>query len=135
MATSATHDGGQPTEDDGRELVVETSDGVRVYDHRFLAAALLIFVSRGSGRIEPEESAQMIELIQRIASVCIQNNIKACLHCGTADYAAKAIGWGYSLTTVSGDSRLLAGAAAKSVSRFRELTQAAKPSEISAGGY
>ena len=50
---------------DGRELVVETSDGVRAYDHRFLAAALLIFVSRGSGRIEPEESAQMIELIQR----------------------------------------------------------------------
>lgn len=90
------------------------------------------------GRLAPgfdREEPEMIELIQRIASVCIQNNIKACLHCGTADYAAKAIGWGYSLTTVSGDSRLLAGAAAKSVSRFRELTQAAKPSEISAGGY
>jgi uncharacterized tellurite resistance protein B-like protein len=49
---------------DGKELVIETSDGVRVYDSRFLAAALLIYVSRGSGTIEPEESAEMIELIR-----------------------------------------------------------------------
>lgn len=50
---------------DGSELIVETRDGIRVYDSRFLVAALLIFVARGSGRIEPEESAQMIDLIQR----------------------------------------------------------------------
>jgi uncharacterized tellurite resistance protein B-like protein len=50
---------------DGRELVVETKHGTRIYDHRFLAAALLIFVSRGSGTIEPEESAAMIELIRQ----------------------------------------------------------------------
>ncbi len=49
---------------DGNELIVETRDGVRVYDSRFLVAALLIFVARGSGRIEPEESAQMIAQIQ-----------------------------------------------------------------------
>lgn len=49
---------------DGRQLVVETKHGTRVYDRRFLAAALLIFVSRGSGTIEPEESAAMIELIR-----------------------------------------------------------------------
>jgi uncharacterized tellurite resistance protein B-like protein len=30
-----------------------------------LIAALLVFVARGSGRIEPEESAKMIELIER----------------------------------------------------------------------
>ena len=48
----------------GKELVVETRDGVRVYDYHFVAAALLIFVSRGSGTIEPEESAAMIELIR-----------------------------------------------------------------------
>ncbi len=48
----------------GKELVVETKYGVRVYDHHFFAAALLIFISQSSGRIEPEESAQMIELIR-----------------------------------------------------------------------
>ena len=48
----------------GNKLVVETKFGVRVYDHHFVAAALLIYVSRGSGRIEPEESAAMIELIR-----------------------------------------------------------------------
>ena len=48
----------------GTELVVETSAGTEVYDSKFLVAALLIFVARGSGRIEPEESAKMIDLIE-----------------------------------------------------------------------
>ncbi len=90
------------------------------------------------GRLPPgfdREEPEMIDLIRRIASVCTDNNIKACLHCGTPDYAAKAIGWGYSLTTVSGDSRLLAGAAAASVSRFRELTDAATDAGNTTGGY
>ncbi len=49
----------------GKELIVETKFGIRVYDYHFVAAALLIFVSRGSGSIEPEESAEMIELIRQ----------------------------------------------------------------------
>ena len=49
---------------DGTELIVETSDGVEVYDSKFLVAALLIFVAQGSGSIEPEESAKMIDLIE-----------------------------------------------------------------------
>jgi len=48
----------------GKELVVETSDGTEVYDAKFLVAALLVFVARGSGSIEPEESAKMIDLIE-----------------------------------------------------------------------
>jgi len=91
------------------------------------------------GRLAPgfdREEPEMIDLIQRIASVCARHGIKAGLHCGTAEYAAKAIGWGYSLTTVSGDSRLLASAAAASVSRFRELTEAVpSSSENVAEGY
>ena len=47
----------------GDELVVETRFGTKVYDSRFLVAALLIEVARGSGSIEPEESSKMIELI------------------------------------------------------------------------
>ena len=49
---------------DGKVLVIETSDGPVTYDSKFLVAALLIFVAKGSGQIEPEESAKMLELIQ-----------------------------------------------------------------------
>ena len=49
---------------DGNVLVIETSSGRKTYDYRFLVAALLIFVARGSGQIEPEETAKMLELIQ-----------------------------------------------------------------------
>ena len=47
---------------------------------------------------------------------------KACLHCASADYAARGVAWGFDLVTVSADSRLLAQAAAESVGRGRALT-------------
>ncbi len=49
---------------EGSKLLIETSAGVEEYDSQFLVAALLVYVARGSGQIEPEESAQMIELIE-----------------------------------------------------------------------
>jgi uncharacterized tellurite resistance protein B-like protein len=49
----------------GNELIVETKHGTEVYDGKFLVAALLIFVAKGSGSIEPEESARMIDLIEQ----------------------------------------------------------------------
>lgn len=49
---------------EGSTLVVETDDGVETYDPRFLVAALLIDVARGSGQIEPEESSQIIDLLE-----------------------------------------------------------------------
>ena len=49
---------------EGTELIVETAQGTTTYDSQFLVAALLVFVARGSGQIEPEESAKMIELIE-----------------------------------------------------------------------
>ena len=48
----------------GTTLIVETKVGTESYDSQFLVAALLIFVARGSGTIEPEESAKMIDLIE-----------------------------------------------------------------------
>jgi len=48
----------------GTKLIVETGDGSETYDSKFLVAALLIFIARGSGTIEPEESAKMIDLIE-----------------------------------------------------------------------
>ena len=49
---------------EGTTLVVETTGGERSYDSKFFVAALLIYVARGSGRIEPEESGKIIELIE-----------------------------------------------------------------------
>ena len=49
---------------EGTHLIVETQEGTETYDSKFLVAALLIFVARGSGTIEPEESAKMIDLIE-----------------------------------------------------------------------
>ena len=57
------------------------------------------------------------------------------LHCGTPEYAARAVGWGFDMTTVSNDVRLLAGAAADSVRRFRALTGDKAEIAESKGGY
>ena len=49
---------------EGSTLVVETADGTETYDSKFLVAAILIDVARGGGQIEPEESSQIIDLIE-----------------------------------------------------------------------
>lgn len=73
----------------------------------------------GSDREEPE----IITALKAIAAACQRQGIVAALHCGTADYAARAIGWGYRMTTVGGDTRFLAEGAAKAVRDFRKLTE------------
>jgi 4-hydroxy-2-oxoheptanedioate aldolase len=93
-------------------------------DGLYVGPADLTF-SLTKGRLAPgfdREEPEMIEAIKRIIAACKANGIRAALHCGTPDYAARAIGWGVDLTTVSGDSRLLAAAAAASVKAFRDLT-------------
>lgn len=49
---------------DGDVLVIETGDGKVTYDSKFLVAALLIYVAKGDGSIDPMESARMIDLIE-----------------------------------------------------------------------
>ena len=72
------------------------------------------------------EEPGMIAEIRRIAETCQKHGIIAALHCGTPDYAHRAIGWGFRMTTVGGDSRFLAAAAAQAVAGFRRLTGEAK---------
>ena len=92
-----------------------------------------------NGRLAPgfdREEDEMIALIKRILTACETNRIRACLHCGAPDYAARAINWGFHMTTVSGDSRLLAAAASASVKRWRELTgHETQKREAAKGGY
>lgn len=79
--------------------------------------------SLSDGRLTPtfdREEPEIIAAIRRIQDACHRNGIKAAIHCGTAEYAIRAVEWGFDMTTVSGDARLLAGAAAKSVATWRD---------------
>ena len=49
---------------EGTHLIVESGGNTETYDSQFLVAALLIFIAQGSGTIEPEETAKMLDLIQ-----------------------------------------------------------------------
>jgi uncharacterized tellurite resistance protein B-like protein len=48
----------------GNTFIVETQSGTASFDSQLVVATLMIFVAKGSGRIEPEESAEMIDLIE-----------------------------------------------------------------------
>lgn len=90
-------------------------------------------LSLAEGRLAPgfdREEPEMIEALKNIVAACKRNGIRAALHCGTPQYAARAIRWGFDMTTVGGDSRFLAAAAGAVVQDFRKFTDTdANPSE------
>ena len=49
---------------DGEQLIIETSNDTEVFDARFLAAALLLQVAKGDGRISEIETASMLHLLE-----------------------------------------------------------------------
>ena len=67
------------------------------------------------------EEEEIVSAITKIMRAAHQAQLRACLHCGTPAYAAKAVSWGFDMVTVSGDTRLLAAAAADSVQQTRQL--------------
>ncbi len=88
----------------------------------------------GFDREEPE----LLEAIHRVLGAAHGAGIRAGLHNGSGAYAARAVGWGFDLVTVSNDVRLLAGAAAASVAEFRTRSSevgAVAAAGIVAGGY
>lgn len=92
-----------------------------------------------NGQLPPgfdREEPQMLDIIHRILDAAKSAGIRAGIHCGTPAYAAKAIGWGFDLVTISGDVRLLASAAAGTVSQTRAiLGQASSSDADTKGGY
>jgi 4-hydroxy-2-oxoheptanedioate aldolase len=107
-------------------------------DGIYVGPADLTF-SLAQGRLAPafdREEPEMIDALKKIVAACKKYGIRCALHCGTPEYAARAISWGYDMTTVSGDSRLLAAAAQASVQRFRELaTQSTSGQGERTGAY
>lgn len=70
----------------------------------------------GFDREEPE----MIEAIQTILKVAHRHGIKAGLHTGSAEYATRAIRWGFDFITAGTDVRLLSQAASQTVAAIRQ---------------
>ena len=86
----------------------------------------------GFDREEPE----MIEAIRTILDAAKAAGIRAALHCGTPDYAARAMGWGFDMVTLSNDVRLLATEAARTIGAARQSFSAATNTTQSAtAGY
>lgn len=82
-------------------------------------------LSLSQGRLAPgmdREEPEMIAAFHTILAACKKNGLRAALHCGTPDYAARAVGWGFDMVTVGGDTRFLAAGAGAAVAGFRKLT-------------
>ena len=92
----------------------------------------------GNGRLAPHfdrEEEEMVTAIRKIRAAAHAAGIRAALHCGTPEYAARAVDWGFDMVTVSSDVRLLTAAAYGSVSRTRELIGATASGSPREGGY
>ncbi|MCG6885506.1 MAG: 2,4-dihydroxyhept-2-ene-1,7-dioic acid aldolase [Silicimonas sp.] len=77
-----------------------------------------------NGALPPKldrEEPEMIEAIKHILGVAHGNGLRAALHCGTPEYAARGVEWGFDLVTVGTDSAILAQGAAATAKKFRDL--------------
>lgn len=75
-----------------------------------------------AGRLAPgfdREEPEIIEVIARIHAAAHASGLRAALHCGSPDYAARAICSGFDFVTIGSDLRLLTAAAQASMLRFR----------------
>ncbi len=118
--------------------MIETADGMKNLDEIVTTPGLDgVYIGPAdltlglAGRKFPvgfdREEPEMIEAIQTILRKAHGAGIKACLHCGSAAYAARAIGWGFDLVTLLNDVRLLAGAARQNVAETRKLLGERQP--------
>ena len=73
----------------------------------------------GMDRTEPE----IVSAVQTILNEAKMAKIFAGIHCATAEYAAKAISWGFDMVTVHSDVRLLAEIATRTVKNTRGLIE------------
>jgi 4-hydroxy-2-oxoheptanedioate aldolase len=63
---------------------------------------------------------KIVDAIQTILKACKKHKVYAGIHCGSPEYARKAIGWGFQFTTILSDNALLVNAAKAAVSAMRE---------------
>lgn len=112
--------------------MIETADGVKNLEEIVATPGIDgvyigpsdLTIGYTNGRLPAgfdREEDEMIEVIKRIKKAAHRAGIKAALHTGSADYAAKAIGWGFDMVTVRNDVGFLAAGAKAAVSRIHDL--------------
>ena len=65
------------------------------------------------------DEPQILEIYDKIIRETSKRGIAACIHCGSAAYAKRAIGMGFKLVTISNDSGILLNAAKAAVAEVR----------------
>ncbi len=75
--------------------------------------------SMGLVPILDREEPEVLKIYDRIVSETAKRGLAACVHCGSAAYAKRAIGMGFKLVTVNNDSGLLLTAAKRAVAEVR----------------
>ena len=76
--------------------------------------------SYGMRPILDREEPEILAIYDKVLSECGKRGIKAGIHCGTATYAARAIGMGFRLVTIANDSGLMQMAARAAVAQVRK---------------
>jgi 4-hydroxy-2-oxoheptanedioate aldolase len=66
------------------------------------------------------EEPEILAIYERILRACGDRGLKAGIHCGSAAYAARAIGMGFRLVSIMNDASLMAMAARNAVSQVRK---------------
>ena len=66
------------------------------------------------------QDKKYLDIYEKLLAECKQRGIYAGIHCGSAAYAAKAIGMGFRLTTIQNDSGLMLTAARHAVAEVRK---------------
>ena len=67
-------------------------------------------------RDEPE----ILAIYERVLRACDQRGLKAGIHCGSASYAARAIGMGFRLVSLMNDASMMAMAARSAIAQTRK---------------
>ena len=76
--------------------------------------------SYGMKPILDREEPEILKIYERLIEATSKRGIYAGIHCGTASYAARAMGMGFRLTTIANDSGLMAQAARAAVAQVRK---------------
>ncbi len=67
-------------------------------------------------RDEPE----ILAIYERVLRACDERGLKAGIHCGSASYAARAIGMGFRLVSLMNDASMMAMAARSAIAQTRK---------------
>lgn len=114
--------------------MIETAEALDNLDEiaatRYLDALYIgpsdLSVGMSNGALKPgldREEPEVIDTLHMIAETAKKHGIRAALHCGSPEYAARATAWGFDLLTIASDNAILARGAASTIATVRGALQ------------